>query len=73
MSKIKINISCVIAIVWCLDHEDDDMGEEQNSWNSKEADDELDEDISIPGWIQTDQSLLSVTADLVEQLGVGSQ
>ena len=73
MSKNRINICCVIAIVWCLDHEDDDMGEEQNSWNSKEADDELDEDISIPGWIQTDQSLLSVTADLVEQLGVGSQ
>ena len=73
MSKNRINICCVIAIVWCLDHEDDDMGEEQNSWNSKEADDELDEDISIPGWIQTDQSLLSVTADLVKQLGVGSQ
>jgi hypothetical protein len=50
MSKNRINISCVIAIVWCLDHEDDDMGEEENSWNSKEADDELDEDISIPGW-----------------------
>ena len=57
------------GLVWCMDNEEYFMPtEEENEHDSKTEQPEP--EIAFAGWTKTDQSLSSVTANLVSQLGI---